>query len=163
MPIKINLTQDEIKASQSTLPPALAAGTYGAIVYDAKFGDSKAGKPMYTIDFKITDGPEGVNRKIRSWYSLAPNALFSTIGLNKAVGFPYPTKDTPAGEFEFADADEYIGQKVNLKIEQEAYQTVDEDENEVTGYRNVVKRVFPYDEDKVSGAEALDAKSNLFL
>ena len=162
MGIRLNLTNDEIKSAQGGFP-VLPAGVYGATIYSSELKQSKAGNPMYVIDFKITEGAAGIGRKQRSWFVLAPNALFSVIGLNKAVGFPYPTKDTPAGEFEFNDADDYVGKKVNIVLEVEDYESVDEDDNDVTKQRNVVKRVNAYDTDKVTGAEVEDAKSGLFL
>lgn len=164
MGIKLNLTNDEIKAAQSSGSfPTLEAGTYGAVIYTSELKNSKAGNPMYVIDFKITEGPEGIGRKQRSWFVLAPQALFAVIGLNKAVGFPYPTKDTPAGEFEFNDPEDYLGKKVNIVLEVEPYESVDDEGNDVTKTRNVVKRVNAYDEDKISGAVAEDTKSGLFL
>src|SRR5690606_15474307 len=110
---------------------------------------SKAGKPMYEIDFKITEGPAGIGRKQRGWFSLAPNALFSTIDLLKALDLPYPKKDTPAGEFEFPDAEDLVNEQVNIKLVKEPYLTLGEDEDgnevEVTAFRNGVKRVTKYD------------------
>ena len=159
MGIKLNLTNDEIKAAQSTDFKPLAAGTYAAVIYTSELKQSKANNPMYVIDFKVTEGQEGIGRKQRSWFVLAPQALFAVIGLNKAVGFPYPTKDTPEGEFEFNDPEDYVGKKVNIVLEVEPYESVDEDDNDVTKYRNVVKRVNAYDPDKVTSAETVDAKS----
>lgn len=165
MPISINLTNDEIKKAQGGFEP-LPEGTYGAVIYAAKYGPSKSsGNPMYTIDYKITEGPEGKGRKLKGWYSLAPHALFSVIGLLKATGHPYPTKDTPAGEFEFPDADEFVSEEVNLKIVQEPYETVDDEGKDVTQQRNVVKNVYPYDADKISSADdvAGEDASGVFL
>lgn len=157
MGIKVNLTQDEIKAAQSGLPPALPEGIYAAQIYTSVSKDSKAGKPMYEIDFKITDGPAGVGRKQRGWFSLAPNALFSTIALLKALDLPYPTKETPEGEFEFPDAEEFLGERVNIKLVKEPYLTLEENEDgeevEVTAFRNGIKRVTKFDIDKVTDAE----------
>lgn len=165
MGIKLNLTNDEIKAAQSSGFPTLAAGTYGAVIYTSELKNSKAGNPMYVIDFKITEGQEGIGRKQRSWFVLAPQALFAIIGLNKAVGFPNPPKqiEGESVEFEFADPEDYVGKKVNIVLEVEPYESVDDDGNDVTKTRNVVKKVLAYDEDKITGAEAVDAKSGLFL
>lgn len=165
MGFKLNLTNEEIKKAESGFT-VLPAGIYGATVYDAKEGTSKAGNDMYILDFKITDGPEGVGRKIRSWFTVAPQALFSLIALHKALGFPYPNKDTEEGEFEFPDADEYLGKEVNIQITQEPYQTVDDEGEEITAFRNNVKKVFKADPDKVSSAEDVEeaaASSKLFL
>lgn len=164
MAITLNLTNDEIKEAQSTGPKPLAEGIYSAQIFDAIVKDSKAGNPMYVIDFKITDGQEGIGRKIKSWFVIKADALFSLIALNKAVDFPYPTKDTPAGVFEFAEPDEYLGKLVNLHIVQQPYNTVDDDGNEVVAFQNNVKKVLPYDTDKVSGAEVENvAAGGLFI
>lgn len=165
MGIKLNLTQDEIKAAQSTIPKPLAEGTYGALIFTAEVKESKAKNPMYVIDFKITDGPEGINRKIKSWFVIMPTALFSVNRLLKALGLPYPDKDTAEGEFEFPDPDGFVGEKVNLKIVQEPYQTVNEDDEEITAYRNTVKAVYAYDEDKhtVEGETSDSSSGGLFL
>jgi hypothetical protein len=166
--VKLNLTATEIKDAQSGYQ-ALPAGIYSATVYDAKFGDSKAGNPMYTLDFLITDGPEvRKNFKMKGWFVLKANALFSLIALNKSVGFPYPKKDTPAGEFEFPEAEEYLGKEVNLKIVREPYPSEDDEGNEIVAYRNNIKTVLPFDPDKVDGPADEDedvvvAGSNLFL
>lgn len=164
MGITLNLTADEIKDAQGTSFKPIPEGIYSATIYDAKLAKSKSGNMMYVIDFKITAGPEvRKNYKQRGWFVLKANALFSLIALNKAVGFPYPTKDTPAGEFEFPDADEYIGLEVNLKIVQEPYESVDDDDNDVTLFRNNIKTVLPYDESKVDGEAEESADSGLFL
>lgn len=165
MPISINLTNDEIKKAQGGFEP-LAEGTYGAVIYGAKVDRSKnSGNLMYVIDYKITEGPEGKGRKLKSWYTLAPHALFSVIGLLKATGNPYPTKETPEGEFEFPDADEFIGEEVNIKIVKEPYETVDDEGNNVTRERNNVKNVYPYNADKISSEDDVaDAdNSGVFL
>lgn len=153
MGFKLNLTSDEIKKAQGGAFPPLPAGTYGAIVFDVTEKTSKAGNDMYEIDFKITEGPEGIGRKQRGWFVVSGKALFSVVGLLKALDLPYPSKDTPAGEFEFPDGDEFLSREVNLKITQEAYETEDEDGKVVTAYRNNISRVFAYDPDKITEAD----------
>lgn len=158
MGIKVNLTQDEIKGAQSSAPAPLPEGIYGAQIYNAVYKLSKSSnKPMYEIEFKITDGPAGIGRKrLLYWASLAPNALFSTIKVLKALGLPYPNKETPAGEFEFPDAEEFVGEQVNIKLIVEPYASVNDEDEEITAYRNVVKDVRKYDVDKVTDAEDVD-------
>lgn len=165
MGFKLNLTNDEIKeASKSSNFEPIPEGVYGAVIYTAVEGQSKAKNDMYTIDFKITDGATAIGRKQRGWFTIAPQALFSIIGLHKAIGFPYPNKDTPAGEFEFPDADEYLGHKVNILINQTPFDSVDEETGEaVVKYQSNVKRVYAYDPDKVTGVEVESADSGLFL
>lgn len=157
MGFKLNLTSDEIKNAQGGGYKPLPEGTYGAIVFDVTEKQSKAGNDMYEIDFKITEGPEGIGRKIRGWFVVSGKALFSVVGLLKALGFPYPDKDTPAGVFEFPDGDEFLGKELNLKIKQEAYETEDEDGNVVTAYRNTISRTYPYDPDKITEPEDDDS------
>lgn len=164
MGFKLNLNNDEIKAAQSTGFPVLAEGTYGAVIYTAIQKVSKSGNPMFELDFKITDGPEGIGRKQRGWFVLAPQALFAVVGLNKAVGFPVPTKDTVVdGEFEFEEVEEYVGKKVNVFIEVTPYDSVDEEGEDIVKYQNGIKRVTAYNPDKHTGAEVADTKSGLFL
>lgn len=164
MGFKLNLNNDEIKAAQSTGFPVLEEGIYGAVIYTAVQKKSKSGNEMFEIDFKITDGPSGIGRKQRGWFVLAPQALFAVVGLNKAVGFPVPSKDTVTdGAFEFAEAEEYVGLKVNVFLEVQPYESVDEDGEDVTKFQNNVKRVTKYDESKVLGADVPDTKSGLFL
>lgn len=165
MGFKLNLTSDEIKSAQGGGFQPLPAGTYGAIVYDVTEKQSKAGNDMYEIDFKITEGPAGINRKQRGWFVVSGKALFAVVGLLKALDFPYPTKETPAGEFEFPDGDEFLGREVNIKIDQEAYETEDDEGKTVTAYRNTLKRVFAYDPDRIDVAEddAEEASTGNFL
>lgn len=153
MGFKLNLTADEIKNAQGGNFKPLPAGTYGAVVYDVTEKQSKAGNDMYEIDFKITEGPEGIGRKQRGWFVVSGKALFAVVGLLKALDFPYPDKTTEPGTFEFPDGDEFLGREVNIKIDQEAYETEDEDGNVVTAYRNNLKRVFAYDPDKITEAD----------
>lgn len=164
MGFKLNLNNDEIKAAQSTGFPVLPAGVYGALIYTAVQKKSKSGNEMFELDFKITDGAEGIGRKQRGWFVLAPQALFAVVGLNKAVGFPVPDKDTVTdGAFEFEDADEYVGKKVNVLIEVTPYESVDDEGEDVIKYQNNIKRVTKYDTDKVTGAEVETAAGGLFL
>lgn len=153
MGFKLNLTADEIKTAQGGGFKALPAGTYGAIVYDVKEKQSKAGNDMYEIDFKITEGPEGIGRKQRGWFVVSGKALFSIVGLLKALDMPYPDKNSEPGEFEFPDGDEFLGKELNLKIDQEPYETENEEGEVVTAYRNSIKRTFAYDPDKITQAE----------
>lgn len=154
--VKVNLTQEEIKAAQSSRPAPLPAGIYGAIIYTAVQKDSKAKKPMFEIDFKITDGPAGIGRKQRAWFSLAPNALFSTIALMKALDLPYPDKDAEPGEFDFTDAEDLVGERVNIRLIQTPFNTVDDDDNPVVAFQNEVKGVKAYDESKHTSADDVE-------
>lgn len=172
MGFKLNLTGEEIKAAQGGAFPPLAEGTYGAVIFEAVQKKSKAGNEMYELNYKITEGVEGIGRKLKSWYVLSGKGAFKLVELGKATGLPYPTKTTPAGEFEFPDADEFLGIEVNIELIQEGYESVEDvedpdtgeiTEEEVTKYRNTVKKVTKYDASKIGGNEAADAGSGLFL
>lgn len=152
MGFKLNLTADEIKNAQGGGFKPLPAGIYGATIYDVTEKQSKAGNDMYEIDFKITEGPEGVGRKQRGWFVVSGKALFSVVGLLKALDLPYPSKDTEPGTFEFPDGDEFLGREVNIKITAEPYETEDSNGDVVTAYRNNIGKVFAYDPDKITEA-----------
>lgn len=155
--ITVNLTQDEIKAAQSVAPPPLPEGIYGAQIYSAVYKLSKAKKPMYVIEFKITDGPAGIGRKgLLYWASLSPAALFSTIKVLKALDMPYPDKDTKEGDFDFPDPDEFVGEQVNIKLIVDEYESVNDDDEPETRYQNKVKDVRKYDIDKVSSSDDVE-------
>lgn len=165
MGFKLNLTGEEIKQAQGNNFEPLPSGIYGAVIYTAVQKQSKAKNEMFEIDFKITDGPAGINRRQRGWFVLSGKGLFKLIELNKATGFPYPDKTTPPGEFEFPDADEYLGIQVNIELDQQPYESIEDVEDEETGevtevevtkYRNNLKKVTKYDESKHSLAEDVD-------
>lgn len=164
---KLNLTADEIKDAQGGPIPPLPAGVYGALIYTSEQKTSKQGNEMYQIDFKITEGPVvPKKRTIRGWFVQSGPGLFKLIELNKATGFPYPTKDTPAGEFDLPEADEYLGIQVNIKLGQEPYETVDDEGNDITAIRNRLDKVLPYDPDKIDSEgdeDAPAASGGMFL
>lgn len=185
MGFKLNLTNDEIKQAQGGGFPTLPAGTYGALIFENTFKHSKATppNPMFEINFKIVEGPAGVNRKIKGWFVLTGKGLFKIVELHKALGgaeggFPVPDK---SGEYEFPEPDEYLGKPVNIVLDVQEYASV-ADENDVkngtlnsetgepvkkegepvTKTRNGVKYVRAYDPDTITTAEDLeeDADSN---
>ena len=172
MGFKLNLTGEDIASAQGTFTP-LPAATYGAVIYENTQKKSKgSGNEMFETNYKIVEGPAGLNRKIKSWSVLTGKGSFKLVELNKALGgakagFPYPDKNTKPGEFEFTDADEYLGKKVNLQITVEDYNSVDDDGNDVTKQQNRVAKVLPYDEDKITTKDELenegDAGGGLFL
>lgn len=164
MGFKLNLTADEIKNAQGNNFKPLPAGTYGAIIFDVTEKQSKKGNDMYEIDFKITDGPDGIGRKQRSWFVIKGDALFAYVGLAKATDKPYPAKGDE-GEFEFPDGDEFLGLEVNIKIALDPYETEDDEGKVVTAYRNKITKVFKYDPDRIDVAEddAEEASTGNFL
>lgn len=158
MGFKLNLTNDEIKQAQGGGFPTLPAGTYGALIFENVQKKSKAGNQMFEVNFKITEGPAGINRKIKSWFVLSGKGLFKIVELHKALGaedggFPIPNK---SGEYEFPEADDYLGKQVNIVLDVEPWETVDEDGNDATRTRNTVKNVRAYDPDKITTEDELE-------
>lgn len=167
MGFKLNLTADEVKQAQGGPIPALPAAKYGATVYSAVQKKSKAQNEMFEIDFKLTEGPVPVGkRKQRGWFALTPAALFKYVELAKATGHPYPKKDD-IGEFEFPEAEDFVGIDVLVQLGVENYNTVDDDGNDLVAQRNTLDKVLPYDADKITTAEELEegesAEGGLFL
>lgn len=156
MAFTLNITAEDIKKAQGNNFEPLPEGTYGAIVFDVKEKQSKAGNDMYEIDFKITEGPAGIGRKQRGWFVVSGKALFAVVGLLKALDFPYPDKNTEPGTYEFPDGEEFLGREVNIKLGLDSYETVDEEGEVKTAYRNNITRVFAYDPDKISEPEDED-------
>lgn len=170
MGFKLNLTNDEVKQAQGNGFATLPAGTYGAVIFENVQKKSKAGNEMFEVNYKLVEGPAGKNRKQKSWYVLSGKGLFKIVELHKALGgadegFPIPNA---AGEYEFPDADDYLGKKVNVVLGVEEYAGVDADGKDATLTRNVVSRVRPYDPDEHTTVEDLEnedepANSGLFL
>lgn len=186
MGFKVNLTNDEVKQAQGGGFSVLPAGIYGAQIFENVQKKSKnSNNEMFETNYKLIQGPAGLNRKIKAWYVLEGKGMFKIVELHKALGgedegFAIPSK---AGEYEFPDADEYLGKTVNLTIGVEDYNSVatqqDVDFNKtaeagtevlnsetgepvvkvdepVTKQRNVVKNARPYDEDEITTAEDLE-------
>lgn len=149
MAFTLALTADEIKKAQGGSFEPLPKGTYGASIYESVVKPSKKGNLMYANVYKITAGPTGIGRKIRGWHVIQGDGSFSSTNLLKALELPYPSKDTPAGDFEFPDGDEIVGLELNLKLDTEPYETINSDTGEEeTRYNNVIKGTFIYDEDR---------------
>lgn len=167
MGFKLNLTAQEVKDAQGGFTP-IPEGIYAATIFDAKTAVSKAGNDMYVLDFLITDGPEvRKNFKLKSWFTVKANALFSLIALHKAIDFPYPNPKELAegGEFEFPDADEYLNHQVLIKVVLDPYMGENDEGETVKMFRNSIKTVLKYDESKITSAEDAEAPASddLFL
>lgn len=157
MGVKLNLTQDEINKAKGIFP-ALPAGVYGAVIFEAKNAVSKSsGNDMYTVTYKITESGtgQGVGRKFTTYYAHSEKAWFKAREFFKALGRRDLIEGIEAGELEFPSIDdlEVLGEEVNLKLKIEEYATEDDDGNDVLGERNIVDRVYVYDESKHTGNE----------
>lgn len=142
--------EDAAKAIGQDFTP-LAAGVYGSRIIEAEVKDSKKGNKMYVLKHLITGGPEGIGRKITSYHVIVGDGSFSTHALLKALGLPYINKDTTPEElesFEFPDAEELIGEELNIKIKQEPFKTLNDDGEEETTFRNNVSGTHAPDEAK---------------
>lgn len=145
MGFTLNLTKENIEQAKGNSFEPLPKGTYGARIYEAKVKSSKnSGNPMYEINYKVNYN--GSERKIRGWHVIQGPGSFSSRNLLKALGLPVPEGE---GEFEFPDADELIGEELNLKLDVRSYETLAGVRvEEVTRYQNNVAGTFPYDEDR---------------
>ncbi len=150
MGFTLKLTKENIEQAKGQSFEPIPKGVYGATIYEAKVGPSKSsGNPMYTVTYKVDFN--GKPRKVKSWHVIQGPGSFSSANLLKALGLPFPDKDTKEGDFEFPDADELIGEELNVKVDVEPYDSLDEDTGEeVTRYNNVIRGTFAYDESKHS-------------
>ena len=147
MGFTIKLTKENIEQAKGGSFEPLPKGVYGATIVSAKVGNSKSsGNPMYTIEYNV-EHSGGRTRKIKGWHVIAGPGSFSSANLLKALGLPFPGKDTEAGEFEFPDGDELIGETLNVKVGVQSYETINPDTGEEeTRYSNNIAGTFPYDE-----------------
>ena len=127
----------EVAAPLSFEP--LPVGEYTVTVDDCELGNSKAGNPMYTVDFIVNDG-EHEGRSLRYWQMLTMKDRLHWLlpaFCEAATGedFPEPAGRTPA-YFE-SIADKLIGKTATI--------TVAIRESEYNGEKrtdNQVKKVF---------------------
>lgn len=106
----------EVAAPLSFEP--LPVGEYTVTVDDCELGNSKAGNPMYTVDFIVNDG-EHEGRSLRYWQMLTmKNRLHWLLPAfcEAATGedFPEPAGRTPA-YFE-SIADKLIGKTATITV-----------------------------------------------
>ena len=159
MGVKLNLTQSDIKKAKGIFEP-LPLGVYGAVIFEAKDAISKSsGNPMYTVTYKVTELPEGATEglgyKFTAYYSQTEKAWFKARELFKAIGRTDIIEGIESSELEFPPADEVLlGEEVNLKLKHDQYESVDDEDNEVTLTRAVADRVSPRDDAKLRLADA---------
>lgn len=133
----------------------LPKGQYKVTVDACELGESKKGKPMYTLDFVITDG-EYAARQIRYWLVMVTkNGLHWDLPkFCTASGNPWPTERTErTTDYYYQVALGIIGKTATI--------TVDVEESEYNGEtrkRNNIKKVEwddvkPKKESKVSKIE----------
>lgn len=84
-------------------------GTYKAVVEDVEYGKSKSDKPMFTIWFRIIEGPfkdvELIDRLTQT-----ENAMFRTVSFLQAIG-QYPGKK----KFQ-VNMRAWIGRRIDLEV-----------------------------------------------
>jgi len=122
----------------------LPKGHYKVAVDACELGESKAGKPMYTVDFVVTEG-EHAARQIRYWQVLVTkNGLHWDLPkFCEASGNAWP--EEPAGRTE-----DYFNQVALDIVGKTATITVDVEDSEYNGQatkRNNIKKV-EWDEPK---------------
>lgn len=92
-------------------------GTYDAVVDELDFGDSKAGNPMVTVKYSLTDG-EFANRVIFDYWVLAgAGAEFGQAKLKKFLVRVCPDVDiTKFNPKSFADTGAAVGRQCRLSL-----------------------------------------------
>lgn len=116
----------------------LPQGKYKVTVDACELGESKAGKPMYTVDFVVTEG-EHAARQIRYWLVLVTKkGLHWDLPLFcGASGNPWPEEPSlRTGEYYYQVAIDIIGKPATI--------TVDIEDSEYNGQvtkRNNIKKV----------------------
>jgi hypothetical protein len=143
MGIAINVSGKE--ASSAPMEP-VPSGKYLVTITDAELRESKskknAGKPFAALELTITEtGIDGhdkyAGRKMWANVMLFEGALYSAVQILKAMG-----KDVDAGEAEFPELDELIGEQfvVRCAIQKEReYQDESTGEMKQADARNEVK------------------------
>lgn len=116
----------------------LPKGQYKVTVDSCELGESKSGKPMYTVDFVVTEG-EHAARQIRYWLVLVTkNGLHWDLPkFCTASGNPWPTERTER-------TNDYFNQVALDLVGKTATITIDVEESEYNGEtrkRNNIKKV----------------------
>ena len=99
---------------------AMPKGDYEAVVDDVEFGASKAGSPMLTWKFKLSEAP--YEKRTLFWYTVL-DQTFGVASLKKAIialGM-----DIDMASFipqDFADGGEAIGLPIKLKVGIQKYE-----------------------------------------
>lgn len=117
---------------------SLPKGQYKVTVDSCELGESKSGKPMYTVDFVVTEG-EHAARQIRYWLVLVTKKglHWDLPSFCNASGNIWP--EEPAGRTE-----DYFNQVTLDIVGKSATITVDVEESEYNGEtrkRNNIKKV----------------------
>lgn len=116
----------------------LPKGQYKAVVDSCELGESKAGKPMYTIDFVVVEG-EHAARQIRYWLVLQTKK-----GLHwdlpkfcEASGNAWPAEPTArTAEYYYQVEQDIVGKSATITVDVE-----DSEYNGETRKRNNIKKV----------------------
>lgn len=117
--ITINIDADTPGFGQSSEP--VPEGTYEVLIEDVTLVESKsaknAGKPMYSIRFRIQDEGEAKNRALFTNVCLWPEAAISLLQLLDAIGEPV----TQAGKLEVPEERYLMGKDLRVKVVHEEY------------------------------------------
>lgn len=116
----------------------LPKGQYTVIVDACELGESKAGKPMYTVDFVVVEG-EHAARQIRYWLVLQTKK-----GLHwdlpkfcEASGNAWPAEPTArTAEYYYQVEQDIVGKSATITVDVE-----DSEYNGQTSKRNNIKKV----------------------
>ena len=116
----------------------LPKGWYKVTVDACELGESKSGKPMYTLDFVVTDG-EHVARQIRYWLVLVTkNGLHWDLpAFCNASGNEWPKEPTlRTGKYYYKVAEDIVGKSATIAVDVE-----DSEYNGQVRKQNRIKKV----------------------
>ena len=130
--ITFSITEEDVKASESSNYSAIPAGSYNAVLFDVKQETVKSGpnegKPRFNIQFKIVGGDHD-NRRVFGYVALYKAGDFwKTQSFFKALGY-----DMAAGSFTVPDAQDLAGKAIGIRVKVGKDQNGD-DRNEVAGF-----------------------------
>ena len=95
-------------------------GEYEAIVDECEYGPSKAGSPMLTWKFKVTDAP--YEKRTLFWYTVL-DQTFGVAALKKAlIALGVDIDLTSFNPQTFADEGEAIGMPIKVKVGIQKYE-----------------------------------------
>lgn len=131
----LNFSAEAFSQSDSYSP--IPAGTYNATVFEVKHVDVKngvnAGKPQYSVQFRIADGVQE-NRRVFTYIPLyAGKSEWKTLAFFKALGY----EPKPGEPFNIPTPADLAGKPIAVKVTLVPDQNGGE-ENNVAGFKSNV-------------------------
>jgi hypothetical protein len=100
--------------------PLVPKGMHVCVIDDVSFGDSKAGNPMWTVQWSIEEG-ENANQKLWSWVVFKADQMGRVKRFLNRIG----RTDLANGKFspaQVADSGELVGVRAKLRVDHRDYE-----------------------------------------